>query len=114
MKVYSGLEAAEAERTRLKRLRDKQPDWWASKSRSGWARRDFGETLVEETGEAWFELYVGLGSFKCSMCGSPFKFHEKFLHLEAQDEELENHFEEMKICKGCTYELETAVRELLG
>lgn len=64
-------------------------DWWGSPNRSDWARRRFGETLIEKTAE---EIYAEVegdisyisgdsGKGYCQICGENFKLDEEFIRM---------------------------------
>lgn len=77
-KVLTLRDIIEIERKRLKAMVKGDDGWWLDKSRSDWARREFGDTLDGEINNETLRLQMET----CQLCGKDFLLDEKFLRLE--------------------------------
>ena len=92
----------EEERNRLIALGETDKVWWNSEFRSGWARKQFGETLKENDG---FTHPIGTENkpCECKICGVNPDREEKVIELQFS---LCDEYDcGMMVCKTCISKL---------
>jgi len=77
-------ELIEKERKRLIETIKNNPEWWNSKDRSNWVRKQYGETLTEKDGR--IDHFGRPVKHRCDVCGKEFEFEEKFIEIETPDD----------------------------
>lgn len=98
-KVRTLRDCIEIERKRLKAQAKSDRVWWLDKSRSEWARTEFGDDLDGEINGETLRLQMET----CQICGKDFPLDERFLRLEFSF--CDEYDCEMNICLKCLSDL---------
>ena len=101
-------EVLEQERRRLIDLKDIDKQWWNS-SGSNWARKQFGMTLTELTGEIW-PNGTPYDEGRCKICGTNPKINEIFCKMKFSF--CHEYTCGMCICRNCIKTLHAEIKKV--